>query len=146
MRKAILLIALCLLSVSAYAQVSLSQKTSTFAVVCTLAQNEACTTSAWPVGDLGGFTIMLWDSVKATTTGTISVRVQGSLLNTPASFTGTGYTDTTITGDVSITAAGWTQPFDHGDYCPRVPFQRYIILNTGDSAWTKLYFFGNVSQ
>ena len=128
---------------SAMAQATVQGYTSTYAKVCTLAQNKACTTATLQTGNLGGFAMQLWDSVKATTTGTLTLKVQGALVNKAAAFTSTGFSDSTVFSSLSVTAAAWTQIYDHTQYCPRTPFQRYIITNTGDSAWVKFYFFGN---
>jgi hypothetical protein len=58
-------------------------------------------------------------------------------------WTASGFTDSIPVSAVNITATTVSQHYDRTAYVPRVPYFRYILTNTGDSLWTKIYYLCN---
>lgn len=148
MKRLTIIVALLVLSGLAFGEVVTEGKTIIATKVCTLATNKACTTAAIDVKSLGGFGIRAWDSVKSTTTGTLTVKIQGCEATTVPTkanvmWSASAFTDSLPISALSITAKGPTTRYDWTAKVPRVPYVRYIMTNAGDSLWCTLYWLMN---
>lgn len=101
--------------------------------------SQACTTISKDIAGLGGFSMQLWDSVKASgDTIIINMKFQVANKDTVDAFSCEGLADSTVyAADTTIGAAaaaskkGYTKTTDFSAKVPRCGYVRYIIRNDG---------------
>ena len=140
MKRMLFVLVILAVAGAAFAQPQVSGLTLTYSKTCTLGIAKACTTDVLSVLNLGGFSFQLWDSVKADTSSTLTIKVQGSYWNRPAAFTSTGFTDSLPVNALVVTQQGiYSGIYDITGTVPRVPWIRYILTNSGSQGrlWVK---------